>query len=183
MKLREFFYISNILSFARIVLIIPIYFLLAMDKMFANYLAVLVMLVAALTDSLDGRLARRLNQKSDIGRILDPIADKISVFIVALMLVRLRDLPFWFFAVVVGRDVAIVLFGILLAFKTKVVVESNKIGKVTVTALAVVMVVFTLQIELVKWPFLWITVGLLAISSVSYFLKMLEIIRSNKKFA
>lgn len=183
MRLRDFFYISNILSLARIVLILPIYFLLKMETTLGNYLAVLVMLIAALTDSLDGRLARRLEQKSDLGRVLDPIADKISIFIVALMLVELRDLPFWFFAVVVVRDIAILLFGILLAFKTKVVVESNKIGKVTVTALAVVMIVFTLQIELVKWPFLWITVGLLAISCVSYFLKMLQMIRGDKQFA
>lgn len=181
MKIKEIFYISNLLSVSRIILLIPIYYLLKLQTTTANYSAVFLMVMAASTDTFDGRLARRLNQVSDVGRILDPIADKICVAVAAIILVTTRDLPLWFLILIVARDLAILLVGLFLALKVKVVVESNILGKVTVTALAVVIIAFTLELDQVKWFFLWCCFVLVAVSSVSYLWKLIRFLRDRKE--
>lgn len=167
-KFSEISYISNILSLARIVLAFPIYYLLTLESEIGNYLAVLVMVLAALTDAYDGRLARKLKQKSELGRILDPIADKLCLGIIAVMLVRTRELPLWFVLFAIGRDLAIVVLAILLSFKTRQVVESNMLGKITVTVLAFTVAAYTLELSGTKEIFLWCSVVFLIASSVSY---------------
>jgi CDP-diacylglycerol--glycerol-3-phosphate 3-phosphatidyltransferase len=180
-KIKEIFYISNVLSVSRVMLLIPVYYLLKLQTTTANYLAVLVMVIAAATDTFDGRLARRLNQVSDVGRILDPIADKICIAVTVILLVTTRDMPLWFFIFIIARDLAILIVGLFLALKVKVVVESNILGKVTVTALAVVVMAFTLELDQVKWFFLWSSVVLVAASSVSYSWKLVRFLRDRKE--
>ncbi len=167
-NLREFSYISNILSTVRILLAAPIYYCLSLQTETGNYLAVFLMCVAAVTDAYDGRLARRLQQKSDLGRILDPVADKICMGVIALTLVHTHDLPLWFLLLVVGRDLGIVVLGLLLSLRSRHVVESNMIGKVTVNALALTVIAYTLDWGVVKDIALWLSVALLGASSISY---------------
>jgi CDP-diacylglycerol--glycerol-3-phosphate 3-phosphatidyltransferase len=155
--------------------------LLKLQNPTGNYLAVSLMILAAVTDTFDGRLARRLNQVSNYGRILDPVADKICVSVIALILVTIKDLPLWYVILIISRDLAILFFGFALVFKTKMVVESNIIGKVTVTALAIVVIAFTLDIGSLKWIFLWASVVLIAASSVSYLGKLLNIFRNKER--
>ncbi|MCG8607559.1 CDP-alcohol phosphatidyltransferase family protein [bacterium] len=150
---------------------------LRLETWTGDILAVVVMVAAAVTDFFDGLLARKLDQKSDLGRVLDPIADKICVVVTAFLLIGLRDLPLWYFVLLVARDLGILVLGSLLVLKTQVMVESNWMGKVAVTAVAVVLVVFTLRVEIVKWPFLWISVALLAASTVSYLVKSIALIK------
>lgn len=172
MKIREVFYVSNILSFSRILLVAPIYYLLRLETTRTDYWAVFVMFIAALTDQFDGRLARRLHQQTDLGRTLDPVADKVAVAVMAFLLIQLRDLPLWFVATMIARDLIILILGLFIAYRTGIVVESNKLGKVAVTAIAVVIVAYTLRIDSVKEIFLWITLALLVASSLGYLTKL-----------
>ena len=71
--------IPNILTFFRIIAVMPMAFLVMLDQDWAWMVALGMFLAAAISDFLDGYLARCLNQYSDLGRILDPIADKILV--------------------------------------------------------------------------------------------------------
>ncbi len=177
MELRELGYISNILSLSRIALLVPIYYLLQWQTQLGNYAAAFVMVVAALTDAFDGRLARKLGQRTDLGRLLDPIADKIGVAIIMLILVKVRGLPAWFVTVVIGRDLAILLLGLVLTVKVKSVVESNMLGKLTVNALALTILIYTLELAPARQPSLWLSVGMLTLSSMSYAGKMMRIAR------
>lgn len=154
---------------------LPIYHFLSLQSTTGNYIAAGLMGAAVLTDSLDGRLARRLNQRSDLGRILDPLADKVAVAVVAILLVKIRDLPLWFVLLVVGRDVMIMILSLMVMSRTNVVAESLTIGKVTVTALAAVILAFTLDLGGIKWILLWGSVGLVVASGVVYFVKMKQI--------
>ena len=170
---RELFYISNILSLSRIILVIPVYYCLKIESTAGNLWAVFFMLLACLTDSFDGRLARRLHQQSDLGRILDPLADKIAVGILAILLVSLRDLPLWFVILVIARDLLILFAGLFIMYRTKHVVESNQLGKMTVTALAVLIIAYTLQApEALRLFFLWASVGFLLVSAIVYAVTM-----------
>ncbi len=158
-------------------MVLPVYFLLKLQTPAGNYGSVGFMLLAALTDAYDGRLARRLGQRTDLGRILDPIADKIAMAVITIVLVATRDLPLWFVFIVVGRDLTILILGFFLVVRTRVVVESNMLGKVTINALALTVVSYTLDWSAVKPISLGITVVLTVASSVSYIYKMVEMSR------
>lgn len=177
MNLRELGYVSNLLSLTRVALLLPVFWLLKSGTTQGGYLAVGVMLLMAGTDFLDGALARKLNQRTDLGRVLDPLADKICVGVIGFLLISLRDLPLWYVLFLVARDLAILALGSYLVYRTKKMVESNWPGKVAVTGVAVVMIVFALNLEPVKWPFLWISVALVGVSSVSYLVKFINVIR------
>ena len=180
MILREFLYVSNILSLSRVALLIPLYFSLKAETTGGDYLAAAVMFGAAATDFIDGRLARKLAQMSDLGRVLDPIADKVCVVVTAFLLVDLRGLPIWYLGLLIARDLGILLVGFFLVTKTKVIVESNQLGKLAVTAVALALVVFILRLESIKWYFLWASVALLAVSTVSYLFRMVLLNKARK---
>lgn len=174
MYFKELGYISNLLSLSRIVLMAPIYYLMQLQTPAGNYSAAGVMVLAALTDAFDGRLARRLGQRTDLGRLLDPLADKIGVGIIMLLLMKMRDLPVWFVVLVVGRDLSILFGAMLVKVRAKRVVESNMLGKLTVNALALTILSYTLDVEAAKAFTLWLSVSMLVLSSASYVGKMIQ---------
>jgi CDP-diacylglycerol--glycerol-3-phosphate 3-phosphatidyltransferase len=104
---REVFNLPNYLTMARIVAIPGIVWLLVQDSPLTNLIAVSVFLLAALTDLLDGYLARRMGLDSALGKLLDPLADKILVSTVMIALVPLGRLEAWIPMVVIGREFTI----------------------------------------------------------------------------
>lgn len=97
--------VPNIITIFRILLVPVMFFALASEK---YRLALTVFLVASVSDGLDGFLARYLNQRTRLGAILDPLADKLLVVVVVLMLTVLHRLPLWLAAVIILRDLFIV---------------------------------------------------------------------------
>lgn len=95
--------IPNALSALRL-LAIPVFMWLLLDRG-SEFLALGVLVVAGISDWLDGRLARAWNQTSRVGRILDPLADRLYI-LAALAGLTIREIiPWWLAAVIVGRDV------------------------------------------------------------------------------
>jgi CDP-diacylglycerol---glycerol-3-phosphate 3-phosphatidyltransferase len=74
---------------------------------FSRWVALIAFLVAALTDWLDGYLARRLNQVSDLGKFLDPLVDKLLILAPMLSLVQLGQIPAWGVFLIVARELVI----------------------------------------------------------------------------
>lgn len=104
--------LPNVLSFFRLVLV-PVFLVLLVQG--EDAWALLVLAVASTTDFLDGFLARRLGQVSRLGQLLDPAADRLYIF-AALIGLAWRDLvPWWLVLVVVGRDVFLLVLGVILA--------------------------------------------------------------------
>lgn len=135
--------VPNILSVSRIVLL-PIVLLLLFKRQ--NAAAVAVMLVSWSTDALDGYLARKLNQVSNLGRVLDHLVDKVWVGSVLVTLVFLRNLPLFLAAAVVLRDL-LILAGSGVIMKAKgLFVQSDVVGKITGCAFALMMVFYTLEV-------------------------------------
>lgn len=161
--------ISNALSLSRIFFLIPIIFFLEQNSATGNLRAVLCMLLAGVTDWLDGYLARRFHQKSDFGRIVDPVADKIAVATVAVYLTCQRDFPLWFLLLILARDFVILAIGFLIVSRRRAVPESDWFGKVAVTAIAIVLIIYTLDVEPLKIPLLMISVALFGLSIFNYF--------------
>ena len=144
---KEFFYISNQISYIRIILVIPvIYFLINQNHNNTNIIAALL-IAMYLSDLLDGYLARKLNQVSELGKIIDPLADKIAVVSIAIILFMQGRLETWFFVVVVARDVMILVFGIYLKSKNKVVLMSNYPGKLAVFSIGIIVLLAVFNYE------------------------------------
>jgi len=137
---RNFFYVSNLLSIIRLGLT-PFLFRSIIRE---SHLAVLIIGgLAILTDMLDCYFARRLNQRTNLGKILDPIADKaiISAVIIALILSN-SSFPPWAFGVVIIRDVLIVIANIFLFHRTQIIGKSDVWGKCTTFFLATALVLY-----------------------------------------
>jgi cardiolipin synthase len=125
--------------------------------------AILSFAVAAICDGIDGYIARRYNQRSELGAILDPLADKLLLVsgIVVLSFEhrpRLQTIPLWLTGTIIGRDI-LVLAGMLVIQMTvgKVKVRPRLIGKVA-TVLQMVIILWVL----LKWDTTWLRVWLLA---------------------
>lgn len=102
----------NLLSFLRL-LLVPVFLVLLVVG--EDAWALLVLAVASLTDFLDGFLARRLGLVTRLGQLLDPAADRLYIFAALLGLAWRDVVPWWFVVLVVGRDVFMLLLGIILA--------------------------------------------------------------------
>ncbi|MEO7064340.1 MAG: CDP-alcohol phosphatidyltransferase family protein [Dokdonella sp.] len=99
-------HLPNLITVLRMVLVVPLCWLISAGRYDA---ALLIAAVAGLSDALDGFLAKRFGWQSWIGGMLDPIADKLMLMAAFVWLALNGELPVWLAAVVVGRDVAIVL--------------------------------------------------------------------------
>ena len=104
---REVFNLPNYLTMVRILAIPVVVWLLVQDSPLTNLIAVTLFLLAALTDMLDGYLARRMGLDSALGKLLDPLADKILVSTVMIALVPLGRMEAWIPMVVIGREFTI----------------------------------------------------------------------------
>lgn len=98
--------IPNVISIARVILTLPVAYLL-LEERFSE--ALLLFFVAGISDGLDGFLAKRFNWHSRLGSILDPLADKILLVASYLCLAWVELIPWWLVILVMGRDVVIVL--------------------------------------------------------------------------
>ena len=104
--------VPNVLSLLRLALVPVFLFFLAEGN---DAWALIVLAFSSASDFLDGYIARRFNQITRLGQLLDPAADRLYIF-AALIGLALRDLvPWWLVAVVVGRDVLMLLVGVVLA--------------------------------------------------------------------
>jgi CDP-diacylglycerol--glycerol-3-phosphate 3-phosphatidyltransferase len=153
--------------------------LLLSDELWTKYWACGLGLVAILTDKLDGTFARKFHEESEFGKIIDPLADKILVAVVAVVLTIQSIIPFWFVAVVIVRDILILSGGIYLKANQKVVLPSNIIGKIAVGVISVYLILSILNIEqliVVSAVFLWISIFFLAISFFVYLNRFIKVI-------
>jgi CDP-diacylglycerol--glycerol-3-phosphate 3-phosphatidyltransferase len=136
---KEILYISNQISILRVLLVIPLIFLLR-NQDSGNTIIIAAILVAMyISDLLDGYLARRLNQVSELGKIIDPLADKIAVVSIVIILFLQGRVEPWFFIVVISRDVLIILFGLYLKSRNKIVLMSNYPGKAAVFSIGIII--------------------------------------------
>lgn len=114
------FTVANLLTVLRLVLI-PVFVTAVYYQLFIHALA--VFLAAAITDGLDGLVARHFNQKTHLGEILDPMADKlllVTAFVILSMprFTLLPPIPFWLTAAAISRDVFIVLGALVINITT-----------------------------------------------------------------
>ena len=140
-----------------------------------DMLALAIFIAAALTDLLDGYLARRWGQVTTVGTLLDPIADKLLISAALIALVQVRLVPAWMVIIIVGREFAISgLRGIAAA--EGYTIKSSELGKTKMVTqvIAVMLLLLTVRFPaLTYWALLWMWAVLLftMVSAADYFRK------------
>ena len=139
--------LPNILSLLRIFMIpIIVFFMININDQIFPYL-VITYVFAVFLDFLDGFIARNFSQESDLGKIIDPLADKILVFSILLILTIKFDFPLWLAVFIVLRDI-LILWASFLLFKGKQMVKpSLLIGKFTFGLLSLLIFVFIIDLN------------------------------------
>ncbi len=160
--------VPNVLSVFRLMLLIPILIFMAQEK---RILAVGLMLLGVATDFIDGYIARRWDQKSNLGRLMDPAIDKINILVITAYMIRspLYDFPLWFFLFVFAREIILMLGGLLVVKRRNLVMESNRPGKNSAFAVVMGVLLFVLDLQPFGWIMLWIAFVLTLYSSWVYF--------------
>jgi CDP-diacylglycerol--glycerol-3-phosphate 3-phosphatidyltransferase len=175
----KIFNVPNLLSLSRI-LSVPVFIVLMLEPNPVRALiAGIVFSLASATDWLDGYLARKWNQVTKIGKLLDPIADKILIVSALVVLVELRSdvVHAWIAIVIIGREFAVTgLRGI--AASEGIVIPAESVGKYKVGAQIAAVLFLLLDYYLDKvWMTdlgrvaLWIAMVLAVYSAVQYFRK------------
>lgn len=141
------FTVSNFLSFSRIFLIVPIGYCLVTDFPGHRWWAAAVIGIAVATDFLDGFFARKLHEVTELGKFIDPLADKIAIGLYALLMIWTGDVPLWFIVFVIIRDVLIFLGGVYIKQKKGIIPQSNWPGKIAVSCIALVFFLSTIRVE------------------------------------
>lgn len=118
--------IPNILTIFRLLLIIPTVALLLSGSW---YIALVCFIIACITDLLDGAIARKYNQISEAGVLLDPLADKLMIVSVTVAFAILDILPDWVYILIFIKEGLMIIGGFILYIK-KLVFPANNFGKV-----------------------------------------------------
>lgn len=164
---RRIFTIPNLMTLMRLLILIPIFYCLAHEQrlwvLFWGALGIL-------TDLSDGWVARRLHQTSDLGRMMDPVVDKINVIAVTfyMTLSPFYDFPLWYFIFLIIREMMVMMGGLIISRKQKIIFESNTPGKRSAFFTGVMVVLFILDWQPYAWILLWISLALTLISTGQY---------------
>ncbi len=184
-KPQDWLTIPNILSFFRIVLIAPfVYFFLQ-----KNYVAAAVMLIlSGLSDACDGFIARRFNQVTELGKMLDPIADKLTLIAIMVCITIFSPIVLPVMIVLILKDVIMLIGGSRLV-KTGIAPPAAKwYGKlgtllfyVSVCLIVFLKAAFNYENDILSVTLLSVTTAVMVFALIKYFLVYISLLKESDK--
>ena len=176
-ELKEVFNLPNTISLIRMGVIPILFFLLLSPGPFMSLVIAILFIAAALTDLLDGYIARRYHIVTTMGKFLDPIADKLIVNTAMIMLIPIGRIPTWIAAIIIIRD--FIVDGIRnIASSEGLIIDASPLGKrkmlcqiFAVSALMIHYPFFGIDAHAVGMVILAIALVLTVLSGIDYFLK------------
>jgi len=175
--------IANTITIIRI-LLIPVFMAFLLSKGVLSALSIniqwgvaiagIIFIVAALTDTLDGYLARSRGEITVVGQLLDPLADKLLISAALISLIGLGRLSAWIGMVIIGREFAVMGFRMTAAVK-HIVIPASRLGKFK--TISQIIAISSLMLRLpwtrlqtgLEWTLLAIAITLTIASGVEYF--------------
>jgi CDP-diacylglycerol--glycerol-3-phosphate 3-phosphatidyltransferase len=176
---------SNLLSMLRLFLAIPIFFLIGQINLSLTIriISLCLLLFASVTDILDGYLARRYNEITEFGKIIDPLADKVVIGITILQLFLIGEIPGYYLIIIIGRDLLILIGGVFVSEKIGQVLPSNKIGKITALSIGLFILAIVGNLKLsfspVYYFLFYLSMFLVFISFIVYLIRGIKVIIRN----
>lgn len=175
--------LPNKLTMFRVILIpFFIVFLLASLTPYDKWIALVIFIIASLTDLLDGKIARKYNLVTNFGKFMDPLADKLLVCSALIYLIELDKIPSWMVIVIIAREFIISGFR-LVASDNGVVIAASYWGKFKTTFQMVAVCLLIADIAaltVVTQIILWIAVVLTVVSLTDYLIKNKDVMKESK---
>ena len=181
---HQFFTVPNLLSVLRLALV-PVFLLLLINEKFV--LAICTLALASLTDYLDGYFARKWNQITRLGQLLDPAADRLYIFATLLGLTLVGYVPAWLFWVILARELVLIPTMPMLAARGYGPLPVHFLGKAGTFCLLYAFPLLLIakvfgQISPVVLPLAWAFaiwgVGLYWWSAVLYYRQVFSVIKA-----
>lgn len=168
---------SNFISFTRIFIALPIIYLHYTGGQQVDLTITLLVVYGIISDYLDGWMARRTGNITELGKAIDPIADKIAAFLLFLYAVHIGLIPLWFFAAAVVRDLLIICGSLYIQWTRGKIAMSVLSGKISVNALALYWIAcfFTPEATGVQQFLMGNSIALMVVSFFDYFHRFNEI--------
>ena len=175
MKTQHILNLPNKLTLTRVA-IVPVLVVVLLTKL-SDWFAIAIFLIAAATDFADGYLARSRKQITVLGKLMDPIADKLLIAGALISLVETGNVPAWLVVVIIGREFAV--NGLRsVAASQNIVIPAGPLGKAKMVAqvVAVPLLIldpytFGMNLSCIA---LWVTAALTVWSGVDYFVAGLQ---------
>lgn len=179
--------LPNKLTVFRMILIVPFVILLLgghagwgwFDAAFGgieaytDYIALVIFVIASLTDMMDGKIARKYNLVTNFGKFMDPLADKLLVCSAMICLIDMDRIPAWIVIVIISREFIISGFR-LVASDNHVVIAASYWGKFKTTfqMIMVILMIANIQaLNILTQLVMWIALALTIISLIDYIVK------------
>jgi len=151
--------------------------LLLFENRICSILAALVFSIAAITDYFDGYVARRYHLVSTLGKIMDPLADKLLVSTALIMMIPLERVPAWMICIIIGRELAVTGLRNMVTDQGEDV-SASKLGKLkTVFQIAAIIPLlihypfFGINFQVLGYWLLWVAMIITLCSGVDYFVR------------
>lgn len=151
-----------------------------------RYAATVIFIVASITDMVDGNIARKYNMITELGKFLDPIADKLLVTSALIAFIKTDNLSVWAVFIIIAREFIITGFRVVAAGRG-VVIAADKWGKIkTVVQIAAIIAILIKNFPvslIIDFPLgmvlMYIAVALTVISGVNYIVKNVKVLEKN----
>ncbi len=173
---------SNMISFSRILVAFPIVYLHYINNLQVTTASGILIFYGVISDYLDGFIARKTNTISEVGKMIDPIADKLCALVLFVYTVWIGWIPLWFLMLAVIRDITIMLGSYFIKSKYDKVAMAIMSGKISVNVLALywIAVFFFQEATNVHMFLMACSITLMVISWIDYFNRYRLIMRGAK---
>lgn len=189
--------LPNKLTIFRVILIVPFVVLLlggnagwfGNNVLIPNVAALVIFIIASLTDLADGKIARKYNLVTNFGKFMDPLADKLLVCSALIALVEMGRIPSWVVIIIIAREFIISGFR-LIASDNGVVIAASYWGKFKTTFQMVMVCLMLVNVPggISWWPWLnvltqvimWIALALTVVSLIDYLIKNKGVLKEQK---
>ncbi|MBQ6336154.1 MAG: CDP-alcohol phosphatidyltransferase family protein [Ruminococcus sp.] len=173
---KDLMTIPNALSFIRIILITPfVAFFVAAKYITNNYIpAIIILAISGISDLLDGMIARKFHQESELGKVLDPLADKLTLIAVGVCLIFIQPYVLPLMIIMVLKDTLMIIGGTIIINKGVIPPKSSWYGKASTfmfyisVGMVVLMEIFKYKNETLSLTVLGVTAGMMIFSLVNY---------------
>lgn len=163
--------LPNKLTILRVIMIPFFVVFMYLDFAAAKWIALGIFIAAAITDTLDGQIARRCNLVTTFGKFMDPLADKLLVCSAMIALVDQGRIPAWIVIIIIAREFIISGFR-LIAAENGVVIAANYWGKFKTVSQMIMIILLLIDLggvfDILEQIFIWLSLALTVISLITY---------------
>ena len=169
----KLFTISNFISFSRIFIVIPVVYRHYINGYSVDAIIILLIGYGIISDYLDGFVARKTNTISEIGKMIDPISDKIAAGLLFIYTVVIGWIPFWFLWLFIARDILILIGSSFIKLRYGKVAMSTISGKISVNVISLywISIFFFRSASLAHTILQWASVAIMLFSFIMYLLR------------